>query len=73
MKSLEPTIQNPKIIEFYNKCFASQGAGSTDAICLKTLNDVIMLYKLGGYGKEFFGPYLESKKSYYKELKKNRK
>jgi hypothetical protein len=28
---------------------------------------------LGGYGKEFFGSYLESKRSIYKELKKNKK
>jgi len=63
MKNLEPAISRPRIIEFYNKCFASLDIGSADAICLKTLNDVVMVYKLGGYGKEFFGPYLESIKS----------
>lgn len=73
MRSLEPTIQNAKIIEFYNKCFAIEKRGEAESICLKTLNDIIMLYKLGGYGKEFFGSYLESVKLYYKELKKNRK
>lgn len=73
MRSLEPTIQNAKIIEFYNKCFAIEKREEAESICLKTLNDIIMLYKLGGYGKEFFGSYLESVKLYYKELKKNRK
>jgi hypothetical protein len=32
-----------------------------------------MTYKLGGYGKEFFGSYLESKRAKYKEMKKNKK
>ena len=73
MKNLEPQISKPKILEYYNKCFASSDKTSADAICLETLNDVIMVYKLGGYGKEFFGHYLESVKSQYKELKKNRK
>ena len=73
MKNLEPLISKPKIIEFYNKCFARNEKVTADAICLDTLNDVIMVYKLGGHGKEFFGPYLESVKAQYKELKKNRK
>ena len=32
-----------------------------------------MSYKLGGYGREFFGSYLESKRGKYKEMKKNKK
>ncbi len=72
MKHLEPAISKPKIIEFYNKCLQTQDENNF-VISLNTLNDVIMLYKLGGYGKEFFGPYLESVKSYYKEMKKSKK
>jgi len=73
MKHLEPEISQPKIIEFYNKCFATDNKATTECIDLNILNDVIMTYKLGGYGKEFFGNYLESVKSQYKELKKNKK
>lgn len=54
MKALESNISNPKIIEFYNKCFLPTETGESDVICIQTLNDVIMTYKLGGYGKEFF-------------------
>jgi hypothetical protein len=60
MKALESNISNLKIIEFYNKCVLPTETGETDVICIKTLNDVIMTYKLGGYGKEFFTQYLEA-------------
>lgn len=72
MKALEPKISNAKIIDFYNKCFSQQEESNTDSICLKTLADIIMIYKLGGFGREFFGAYLETKKAVYKEIKKNR-
>jgi len=45
----------------------------SDAINFEDLKDIIMTYKLGGYGKEFFGGYLESKRAKYKEMKKNKK
>jgi len=40
---------------------------------LEDLKETILMYKLGGYGKEFFGHYLENKRAKYKDMKKNKK
>ena len=78
MHDLEPKIGATKVLELYKKCLVSQKQTNkseelSDAINLEELKDVIMTYKLGGYGREFFGSYLESKRNKYKEMKKNKK
>jgi len=78
MNELEPKIGETKLIELYKKCLISstnpiKNIEFTDAIDLNDLKDIIMTYKSGGCGKEFFGGYLESKRAKYKEMKKNKK
>jgi len=78
MNELEPKIGETKMLELYKKCLVSSTSPNknvefTDAINLDDLKDTILAYKLGGYGKEFFGAYLESKRAKYKEMKKNKK
>ena len=47
--------------------------GFSDALVLKSLAKLILKYKIGGYGKEFFGDYLSSKKQVFKENKLKKK
>jgi hypothetical protein len=39
----------------------------TDAIEPKVLSEVILKYKLGGFGKEFFCEYLSKRKDKYRD------
>lgn len=39
-----------------------------NAVQEESLTNLILSYKFGDFGKEFFGEYLEKRKSKYKEL-----
>lgn len=44
-----------------------------DALSYDNLIDLIIEYKIGGFGRLLFGNYLESLRSKYKENRKHRK
>lgn len=56
IKNLEPGIDQKKIIDLFKEAldYGEGTAGILDSIDPEILVKIIMSYKLGGYGKEFF-------------------
>lgn len=74
MADLEPGINN-EVAFFLFKESLSQNEDSvvSDAIKPKVISELILRYKIGGYGKEFFCDYLNQRKEKYRQslLKKH--
>ena len=64
IKKLEKDIDQRRIMELYKEAlsFGEGKDGIIDAIEPEIMVKLIMSYKIGGYGKEFFSNYLGRKK-----------
>ena len=60
LRKLEPGIDKKKILTMFKEAL-SYGDTTMDSIDPEVLVDLIVRYKLGGYGKEFFSSYLKRK------------
>ena len=70
ISKLEPNVSQQKVLELFKEAIAiSQNDQVEDAIDPKHLAVLILKYKIGGYGREFFAQYLLSKKKKYLEQK----
>ena len=68
INELEPGINNEVAFLLFKESMAmNETSVLTDAIEPKVLVEIILQYKLGGYGKEFFSDYLTKRKDKYKE------
>ena len=72
LKHLEPNIMKKSIITLFKECLSmSDDEEVSDAIQPEVLMRLILHYKIGGFGKEFFSVYLNKRKT--KFLAKNKK
>ena len=57
MRKLEPTIDQKRILELFKEAldYGEGRGGILDALDPEIMVKIIMNYKLGGFGKEFFG------------------
>ena len=60
MRKLEPGIDKKRILAMFKEALA-YGDTTMDSIEPEVLVDLIVRYKVGGYGKEFFSQYLKRK------------
>jgi hypothetical protein len=70
LRSLEPTIPKKKVLSIVKSIIDSSfdAEDYDNAIQEESLTNLILSYKFGDFGKEFFGEYLEKRKSKYKEM-----
>ena len=61
LRKLEPGVDKKRILAMFKEAL-SYGDTTMDSIDPEVLVDLIIRYKLGGYGKEFFSQYLKRKK-----------
>lgn len=72
LKHLEPNILKKNIITMFKECLSmSDDDLDSDAIQPDVLMRLILHYKIGGYGREFFSVYLNKRKA--KFIAKNKK
>ena len=65
---LEPGITKKVVLKLFKQAInMAEDAEDVDAIAPEVLMRQILQYKIGGYGKEFFGPYLSKRKIKWKE------
>ena len=63
MSKLEPNIKEPTVIKLFKDALnLVSDRKMIDAIDPEILVSLIMRYKIGGYGKEFFSAYLNKRK-----------
>ena len=74
MNHLEPGTSKKIVIKLYKEAFsmADEDAVETDAISPEVLMRLILHYKIGGFGKEFFGNYLSKRKAKFVDKKKKK-
>ena len=60
-----------KIMKLF-KDSMKQSEAIDGSLCFESLANIIMTYKIGGYGKEFFSGWLEKRKDKYVALKKKK-
>jgi len=69
INDLEPGINNEVTFILFKESMAmNEESVISDAIEPKVLSEVILKYKLGGFGKEFFCEYLSKRKDKYRDL-----
>jgi len=74
MNHLEPGCSKKVVLKLFKQVLAmADDDEDMDAIPPEVFMRQIVQYKLGGYGKEFFGPYLQKRKAKYLEMKGKKK
>ena len=74
LKFLEPKISKKNVINLFKEALSmAEDDAETDAIAPEIMMRLILHFKIGGYGKEFFSSYLNKRKSKFIENKKKKK
>ena len=74
LKFLEPKVSKMNVLKLFKEALSmAEDDSETDAIAPEITMRLILYYKIGGYGKEFFGNYLSKRKSKFIENKKKKK
>ena len=74
IKFLEPKVSKMNVLKLFKEALSmAEDDSDADAIAPEITMRLILHYKIGGYGKEFFGNYLSKRKSKFIENKKKKK
>lgn len=72
LKYLEPGVTKKNVITLFKEALSmADHDAEEDSISPEILMRLVLYHKIGGYGKEFFGNYLNKRKSKY--LSKDKK
>ena len=73
LKFLEPKVSKKNVIGLFKEALSmAEDDAEADAIAPEIMVRLIMHYKIGGYGKEFFSSYLNKRKAKFIEKKKRK-
>ena len=73
MKSMEPSMTNRMCQKMFKKALANEDDKDLQALQIESVVELMVHYKIGGYGNFIFSKYLEDRRARYKENKKGRK
>ena len=73
LKFLEPNVSKKNVINLFKEALSmTENDAEVDAIAPEIMVRLILHYKIGGYGKEFFSNYLNKRKVKFIDKKKKK-
>ena len=73
LKYLEPNVTKKNVINLFKEALSmAEDDAEADAIAPEIMMRLILHYKIGGYGKEFFSSYLNKRKTKFLDKKKKK-